>query len=260
MNLKKIFSALKKSSNAYAVPNEFRLTDILGEDDLLANRKLTAASYSLTWQNPPQSALVFMAFPYGLNGGGLRTIITQMESMSARWGLKNYICFYPRYKQSPKNLKLQETLKENMRREFPLLNFEIIPYSDNFDDYPEVDIALCNWWLTAFPLAKFRKCRQKYYLLQDFEPCFSQAGSTYAVTEESYRFGFIGLANSSALAGLYRSYGNRAVYCYQAGVNHRLYYPRPDKHIGKTFTKLFFTGGRQRPATILNFWRKYLRR
>lgn len=70
MNLKKIFSALKKSSNAYAVPNEFRLTDILGEDDLLANRKLTAASYSLTWQNPPQSALVFMAFPYGLNGGG----------------------------------------------------------------------------------------------------------------------------------------------------------------------------------------------
>ena len=46
MNLKKIFSALKKSSNAYAVPNEFRLTDILGEDDLLANRKLTAASYS----------------------------------------------------------------------------------------------------------------------------------------------------------------------------------------------------------------------
>ena len=160
MNLKKIFSALKKSSNAYAVPNEFRLTDILGEDDLLANRKLTAASYSLTWQNPPQSALVFMAFPYGLNGGGLRTIITQMESMSARWGLKNYICFYPRYKQSPKNLKLQETLKENMRREFPLLNFEIIPYSDNFDDYPEVDIALCNWWLTAFPLAKFRKCRE----------------------------------------------------------------------------------------------------
>lgn len=49
MNLKKIFSALKKSSNAYAVPNEFRLTDILGEDDLLANRKLTEASYSLTW-------------------------------------------------------------------------------------------------------------------------------------------------------------------------------------------------------------------
>lgn len=51
-----------------------------------------------------------------------------------------------------------------------MLNFEIIPYSDNFDDYPEVDIALCNWWLTAFPLAKFRKCRQKYYLLQDFDP------------------------------------------------------------------------------------------
>lgn len=249
MNLKKIFSALKKSSNAYAVPNEFRLTDILGEDDLLANRKLTEASYSLTWKNPPQSALVFMAFPYGLNGGGLRTIITQMESMSARWGLKNYICFYPRYKQSPKNLKFQETLKENMRREFPLLNFEIIPYSDNFDDYPEVDIALCNWWLTAFPLAKFRKCRQKYYLLQDFEPCFSQAGSTYAVTEESYRFGFIGLANSSALAGLYRSYGNRAVYCYQAGVNHRLYYPRPDKTYRKDVYKIVFYG---RPSTPRN--------
>ena len=32
--------------------------------------------------------------------------------------MKNYICFYPRYKQSPKNLKIQETLKENMRREF----------------------------------------------------------------------------------------------------------------------------------------------
>lgn len=147
-----------------------------------------------------------------------------------------------------------------MRREFPLLNFEIIPYSDNFDDYPEVDIALCNWWLTAFPLAKFRKCRQKYYLLQDFEPCFSQAGSTYAVTEESYRFGFIGLANSSALAGLYRSYGNWAVYRYQAGVNHRLYYPRPDKTYRKDVYKIVFTGGRQRPATILNFWRKYLRR
>lgn len=94
MNLKRFFR-VKKSSNAYAVPNEFRLTDIIGEDDLLANRKLTAASYSLTWQNPPQSALVFMAFPYGLNGGGLRTIITQMESMSARWGLKIIFAFIP---------------------------------------------------------------------------------------------------------------------------------------------------------------------
>ena len=247
MNLKKLFLSHKKAK--YRVPNEFRLTDILSKEDININKKLQEDAYKTEWKNPPQSSLCFMAYPHTLNAGGLKTIIAQMEAMSAQWGVKNYICFYPRYKQSTKNLKQQNILSEEMHKAFPKLIFEIIPYSDNYDDYPEVDIAFCNWWLTAFPLAKFKKCRQKYYLIQDFEPYFSQAGSTFAVTEESYKFGFIGLANSSALARLYSSYGNKAVYRYQAGVDHKLYYPLLDKKYNKEKYKIVFYG---RPSTARN--------
>lgn len=249
MKLKNLFSCFKSKKKIIPTLNEFRLIDMVDEADLIANNQKMVESYSMEWKNKPQSSLCFMAYPLNLKAGGLRTILMLLEAMSVRWGLKNYICFYPRYKQSPKKLKVQDQLIAEMHKEFPNLIFEIIPYCENYDDFPEVDIAFCNWWITAYPLVKFNKCKQKYYLIQDYEPLFRIAGTTFALTEETYKFGFIGIANSPALSQIYQSYGNAPVYTYLAGIDHNLYYPLSEKEYTKEVYKIVFYG---RPSTPRN--------
>ena len=49
-------------------------------------------------------------------------------------------------------------------------------------------------------------------MIQDFEPAFYPAGSTYAQAELSYHFGFYGIANTKSLKEIYeRDYGGQAV-------------------------------------------------
>jgi glycosyltransferase involved in cell wall biosynthesis len=77
---------------------------------------------------------------------------------------------------------------------------------------PPSDYSVATLWTTAYTLLKVSSSGYKFYMIQDYEPLFYPAGSTYAQAELTYRFGFYGIANTPSLHDIYeKEYGGRAV-------------------------------------------------
>ncbi|MEP7362265.1 MAG: glycosyltransferase [Acidobacteriota bacterium] len=94
---------------------------------------------------------------------------------------------------------------------------------DRVNELPESDASICTLWTTAYPLLGFRRTRQKFYFMQDDEALFYPAGSTSALVEATYRFGFSALCNTASLLKRYESAGGRGEYfspCVDASVFH----------------------------------------
>jgi glycosyltransferase involved in cell wall biosynthesis/cellulose synthase/poly-beta-1,6-N-acetylglucosamine synthase-like glycosyltransferase len=77
-------------------------------------------------------------------------------------------------------------------------------------DLPPSDVGIASLWTTAYSLLKFRGVRRKFYFIQDYEPLFYPAGSTSALVEATYGFGFTGICNSISLKEIYEAQGNKA--------------------------------------------------
>jgi glycosyltransferase involved in cell wall biosynthesis/GT2 family glycosyltransferase len=75
------------------------------------------------------------------------------------------------------------------------------------------DCSVATLWTTAFELLKAKNTRRKYYFIQDYEPLFYPAGSSSALAEATYRFGFYGICNTVTVRELYASrYGGTAMH------------------------------------------------
>lgn len=76
---------------------------------------------------------------------------------------------------------------------------------------PIADLSFATLWTTAYVLLRVRNAGLKFYFMQDYEPLFYPAGSTYAQAELTYRFGFHGIANTRSIRDIYvDQYGGRA--------------------------------------------------
>jgi glycosyltransferase involved in cell wall biosynthesis/GT2 family glycosyltransferase len=76
---------------------------------------------------------------------------------------------------------------------------------------PPADAGIATLWTTAYYLLHADTTKQ-YYFVQDNEPQFYPAGSTSALVEATYRFGFRAICNTVTLADVARAYGGDAVY------------------------------------------------
>lgn len=93
---------------------------------------------------------------------------------------------------------------------------------------PPADYSVATLWTTAYVLLKVQNTGYKFYMIQDYEPLFYPAGSTYAQAELSYRFGFYGIANTQSLRDIYANeYGGQAVVL-SPSVDTHVFYPGPD--------------------------------
>jgi O-antigen biosynthesis protein len=88
----------------------------------------------------------------------------------------------------------------------------VVGSDEALNDLPASDAAVATLWTTAYSLLKFRKTRRKFYFIQDHEPLFYPAGSTSALVEATYGFGFVGICNTVSLRDLYVAQGGRAEY------------------------------------------------
>jgi glycosyltransferase involved in cell wall biosynthesis/GT2 family glycosyltransferase len=78
---------------------------------------------------------------------------------------------------------------------------------------PPADYSIATLWTTAYVLLNVANTGLKFYFIQDFEPLFYPAGSTYAQAELTYRFGFHGIANTRTLKAIYeQDYEGSAVH------------------------------------------------
>jgi glycosyltransferase involved in cell wall biosynthesis len=76
---------------------------------------------------------------------------------------------------------------------------------------PPSDYSFATLWTTAYVLLRVGNTGLKFYFMQDYEPLFYPAGSTYAQAELPYRFGFIGIANTKSIRDAYvNEYGGTA--------------------------------------------------
>lgn len=113
---------------------------------------------------------------------------------------------------------------------------------------PPSDYSVATLWTTAFVLLKVQNTGHKFYMIQDYEPLFYPAGSTYAQAELTYRFGFHGIANTVSLRDMYeQDYGGRAVVL-TPNVDTRIFHPGPGLPAGGP-RRLFYYA---RPGTPRN--------
>lgn len=179
--------------------------------------------------------------------GGIYTIFRFIEKASIE-GLQNRIIIYDNPSFDIK--KLENEIADN----FPnLVNFEIIIFDHNSqdaDEMPECDIAFCSFWVSAYLLLKFNKTKRKYYFIQDYEPLFYPGGSTFALAESTYRFGFRGLVNTPGLlAAVNQRHGMEGI-SFIPAVDQTVYYP--DTNRSNERIKIFFYARPNNPRNAFN--------
>ncbi len=160
-----------------------------------------------------------------------------MDSFSRRFGTQNTIVLH-----GGKKIALRDV--ENMiRSAFPNLKFRLTSVSsgDEVDNLPPSDAAFCTLWTSAYLLVRYNKCKGKFYFIQDFEPAFYAAGSTYGLIEQTYHFGFNGIANTPGVGELYRQY-NPWVQYFLPGVDKSIFYPDPKRTTRDGTKRVVFYG------------------
>jgi len=192
-------------------------------------------------------ALWFVPYFDHVYRGGIYTIFRVAQHFSERSGTHNTIVFYGR---QPRHL---EALGPEIREAFPRLRFDLLALPDGADpaELPPSDAALCTLWNSAYHLVRYHRCRAKYYFNQDYEAAFYPAGSVFGLIEQTYRFGFVGLANTPGVAEVYRRY-NPWVESFLPGVDREVFYPSPQPRASRGPVRIVFYG---RPRNVRNGFR-----
>lgn len=226
-------------------------------DDIIKSRK--------TCEGPAPSkiktAIWFIPYFDHIAFGGIQTIFRFVEKLSKE-GVKNHIVIYDNPTVDVAKMKT------DIAGYFPdLTNYDVTVFSDDKEksivSLPESDIAFCTIWMSAYILLRYNKTKQKYYFIQDYEPLFYVAGSTSALAESTYRFGFRGIVNTPGLlAAVNQRHGLEGI-SFIPAVNRTLYYPDPSRNNKKV--RIFFYARPMNPRnafslgiqTILHLLNKY---
>jgi len=170
--------------------------------------------------------------------GGIYTIL-RFAGYFSKKGIRNRFVLY----DSPAILESDVIAK--IRSGCPhLTDFDVfIRRSSDVDDIPFADISIATLWTSAYRLLKFNNTRGKFYFIQDYEPLFYPAGSSYALAEATYRFGFHGIVNSPGLYHFITSNYDLHAEFFTPAVEHEVFFPgdRSQEEGKKTF-KLFVYG------------------
>lgn len=205
----------------------------LSPEQLLANQKIIKSFQKRPHLEPNRVLWFIPAFNHILRGG-IRTIFATAEQFSKTWGTQNYIVIFGK----KPNMKI---IKGMIKSHFKELIFEGILLKDGTDpnSLPESDAAICTLWTSAFLLVKYNLCKAKYYFVQDFEPSFYAAGATFGLVQQTYEFGFIGIANTKGVAEKYRTFNPQVDY-FTPGVDHKVFFPSSKKNPNRPLRIVFY--------------------
>lgn len=124
----------------------------------------------------------------------------------------------------------------------------VLDKTKSLSDIPPADYSIATLWTTAYILLAVENTGYKFYMIQDFEPAFYPAGSTYAQAELSYHFGFYGIANTQSLKEIYeRDYQGCAVVL-RPSIDGTVFYPSAEEKTASS-RRLFYYA---RPETPRN--------
>lgn len=180
--------------------------------------------------------------------GGIFTIFRFIEKLSKE-GVENRIIIYdnPSFDVEKLNKQINEIFPD-------IKNYKVIIFDINNDGIsclPSSDLSFCTFWTSAYLLLRFNRTKRKYYFIQDYEPLFYPGGSTYALAESTYRFGFRGLVNTPGLLAAVNSRHGMEGISFIPAVDQKLFYPSND---GKRDNKIriFFYARPHNPRNAFN--------
>lgn len=96
------------------------------------------------------------------------------------------------------------SIRDLVYREFTSLKNSQF-YSIKSRHIPSADVGICTLWTTAYHLLHFNKVKRKIYFIQDHEVLFYPSGTTSALVENTYRFGFPAITNFEFLEQIYKN-------------------------------------------------------
>jgi glycosyltransferase involved in cell wall biosynthesis len=241
---KRLHTAKRKLSGVKESPEVIRLREEIaftGNDIFQITQKDIEASKAATAGPPPtiKTAVWFVPYFDHFAFNGIQTIFRFIEKLSIE-GVKNTLVIYDRPTFDV------EKFKEQVSASFPgLTNYDVVVFGDDkiagVEKLPESDIAFCTIWVSAYVLLRYNKTKRKYYFIQDYEPMFYPAGSTSALSESTYRFGFRGVVNTPGLlAAVNQKHGLEGI-SFIPTVNRELYHPDPTKKDDKKVRIFLYT-------------------
>lgn len=168
--------------------------------------------------------------------GGIHTILRFADHFRQR-GVENRFIVL--------GLGSEEQVRSAVTRAFPgLADAPILVSGGDRDferDLPHADAAVASLWSTVYALVRSRCADRYFYFVQDFEPMFYPAGTSYALAEETYRMGLYGVVNGPVLKDVYESYVNRAV-SFMPCVDTEIFHPGPGRSPDDQRFKVFLYG------------------
>lgn len=188
-------------------------------EELAENRRVVEAFRADPVVEPRRLLWIIPSFDHILRGG-LRTIFATAQSFTEHHGTHNTFVLHGRVKAP------LEEIRRQAAEAFPALeaDFMTLPAGHGVDVLPDSDAAFCTLWTTAFVLARYNRTRAKFYFIQDWEPGFYAAGSVSGLIEQTYRFGFCGIANTPGVGELYKRF-ERWTTAFVPGVDKQLFRP-----------------------------------
>lgn len=224
---RRMIRKLRETSEDKALQQEYGLlgNEIFQITEADIQKSIQACNVGLS--KTIKTAVWFVPYFTHFTYGGIQTIFRFIEKLSIE-GVRNTIVIYD---NPTVNV---ERIRVDIKKYFPkLTDYKVIVFTDDkkesVEQLPESDIAFCTLWVSAYFLLHYNKTKRKYYFIQDYEPFFYVAGSTFALAESTYRFGFRGIVNTPGLlAAVNQRHGQEGV-SFIPAVNRDLYYPDPTR-------------------------------
>lgn len=155
--------------------------------------------------------------------GGVMTILRLADFLQRRHGLRQRILICGGGVRAA-------DVSASVARAFPgLASAEIIVLDSvaAIQGIPASDYSVATLWTTAYVLLGVQNTGLKFYMIQDFEPAFYPAGSTYAQAELSYRFGFYGICNTVTLKKIYEADYGGCAEVLRPSIDRTVFHPGP---------------------------------
>lgn len=126
--------------------------------------------------------------------GGIMTILRFAAHMRLKAGIRQRIVVCGGISA--------DAVRRMITRALPdFVDFEVLVLDSEaaIRQIPAADYGIATLWTTAYVLLGVQNCGLKFYFVQDFEPLFYPAGSTYGQAYASYHFGFHVIANTQGV-------------------------------------------------------------
>lgn len=169
--------------------------------------------------------------------GGVRTILRFASRLQDAHGIEARIVLYD-YGHSDLD-KLQKRMESAFPTSAPRVFFHPRRKSE---EAPAADVCVASSWISAYLVSRVNNTRAKFYMIQDYEPLFYEAGTRFGLADATYRLGLLRLVNSPGLLDwIKRLHGDDGT-AFVPSVDESLYYPDTGKPVDLPYVKVFFYG------------------